>query len=745
MFIKYHSSSKEFHLSNGNISYLMTVLKNGHLGQLYFGKAIRDQEDYSHLLELRPRPMAPCAYKGDLAFSLEHIKQEYPSYGSGDMRDPAFTIEMNNGSRISDFVYQSHVIYQGKKKLEGLPATYVESDEEALTLEITLVDEVAKVEMLLSYTIFKEYDVIARNTKFICHHEDGVKLDRAMSLSLDLPDAAYEMLEFTGAWARERNMKKRKLTHGIQSVYSMRGCSSSNYNPFIILKRENADENQGEVLGFSLVYSGNFLAQVEVDTYEVSRVMLGIHPNNFSWVLNKNESFQTPEALLTYSRNGLNGMSQQLHHLFQKRLARGEYRDQPRPILVNNWEGTYFDFNEEKILNIARTAKKLGIEMFVLDDGWFGKRNDDHSSLGDWYPNLEKLPNGITGLANKITEMGLKFGLWFEPEMTNEDSDLYRAHPDWILSTPNRRVSHGRNQYILDFSRKEVVDSIGDMMEKILSEAPISYVKWDMNRCMSEVYSHDCLPMNQGKVMHQYILGVYALYERLIQKFPHILFESCASGGARFDAGMLYYAPQAWTSDDTDAIERLKIQYGTSYGYPISSMGSHVSAIPNHQTFRNVPLCTRANVAYFGTFGYELDLNKLSEVEQEQVIEQVKWMKEYRNVIQYGDFYRLVSPFEKDGNVTSWMVVSKDKSIALVGYYRTLQHVNLGYVKIPLVGLDPDSLYHVSIHDRNLYGDELMNVGFSVSDAMSGENKEKYNGENGDFQSRIYILKKVVN
>ena len=381
---------------------------------------------------------------------------------------------------------------------------------------------------------------------------------------------------------------------------------------------------------------------------------------------------------MVYSDHGLNGMSQAYHTLYRSRLARGFWRDRERPVLINNWEATYFDFDEDKILEIVKTAKELGVELFVLDDGWFGKRNDDTSSLGDWYPNLEKLPDGITGVARRVEEMGLKFGLWFEPEMTNKESRLYREHPDWILSVPGRKVSVGRNQYVLDFSREEVVNAIFEQMKKVLTEAPISYIKWDMNRSMSEVYSAGAGAKDQGKVMHKYILGVYRLYDMLTKEFPEILFESCASGGARFDPGLLYYAPQCWTSDDTDAVERCKIQYGTSFVYPVSSMGAHVSAVPNHQLLRNTSLETRANVAYFGTFGYELDPNRLTEEEKEEVKAQITFMKQYRHLIQYGTFYRLLSPFE--GNETAWMVVSEDKTRASVGYYKALQSVNGPYI-----------------------------------------------------------------
>ena len=404
----------------------------------------------------------------------------------------------------------------------------------------------------------------------------------------------------------------------------------------------------------------------------MTRVMMGINPEDFSWELTQGESFQTPEVVMVYSDQGLNKMSQTYHRIYRKRLMHGTWRDQARPILLNNWEATYFDFDEEKILNIAKKAKEAGVELFVLDDGWFGARNDDYCGLGDWYVNLEKLPSGISGLSRKVEELGLKFGLWVELEMVNKDSDLYRAHPDWIISAPERFESHARHQFVLDFSKKEVVDYIYEMVAKVIRESSISYIKWDMNRYMTEPYSKGTEPSQQGKVMHKYILGVYDLYTRLTTEFPEILFESCASGGARFDPAMLYFAPQTWTSDDTDASERTKIQYGTSYVYPIVSMGSHVSAVPNHQLYRTTPIETRANVAYFGTFGYELDLNLLSDAEMASVKKQIAFMKEYRELIQVdGDFYRLLNPFE--GNETAWMVVSQDKTQRYSLRYRLLQ------------------------------------------------------------------------
>lgn len=737
--IQYHHNTKTFHLYNHEVSYIFKVMVNNQLGQLYYGKVIQDRDDFNHLLEMNPRPMAACSIEGDLTFSLEHTKQEYPSFGSGDMRHPAIDIIQENGSHILDLQYKSYEIITGKPSLRDLPATYVEDEAEATTLFITLYDALIEIKVILSYTIYETYAAITRNAFIENCGSQKITLNQAMSISMDLPDKDYEMVELTGAWSRERSIKERKLEHGIQSVYSLRGCSSSNFNPFIALKRENTTEYDGEVLGFSFVYSGNFLGQVEVDTYDVTRITMGIHPHCFSYPLNQNESFQTPEVVMVYSDKGLNNMSQTYHELYQKRLARGLYRDQVRPILVNNWEGTYFDFNEDKILDMAKTAQRLGIELFVLDDGWFGKRNNDWTGLGDWFPNLEKLPNGIKGLSEKIINLGMKFGIWIEPEMVNKDSDLYRSHPEWTLETPNRKSCHGRNQYVLDYSNSDVVDYIFNLLKDVISTSHISYIKWDMNRCMSDVYSYCHTAQDQGKVMHEYILGVYHLYDMLINEFPDILFESCASGGARFDPGMMYYAPQCWTSDDTDAIERLKIQYGTSLVYPISSMGSHVSAIPNHQLLRNTPIETRANVAYFGTFGYELDLNKITLLEQDKIIEQVKFMKEYREIIQFGTFYRLKSPFE--GNETIWMVVSKDKDTAIVGYYRVLQEVNVGYRRIKLLGLDPHKEYLESIHQTVHYGDELMNLGLLTSDSSCGENKEAYDGTNGDYLSRLYLLK----
>ncbi len=736
--IHYHENTRTFHLFNASVSYIFTILENGTPGSLYYGARLTDKDDYSELLEMKRRANAPCTYEGNLLFSLEHLKQEYPLYGHGDLRYPACSMRRENGSHIFEFRYISHVIYSGKHGINGLPAIWCSTTDEMESLEVELEDANSGTRLTLYYTICSDLPVIARHTRITQAGASAVTIERVMSCNVDLIDDAWEMVQLNGAWSRERHVTTMPLRPGIQSVYSMRGHSSAQFNPFLALKRKECTETQGECMGFTLLYSGSFLAGVEVDNYHVSRVQIGIHPDCFEWTLQQGESFETPEAVYVYSEDGLNGMSQAFHTLFNRHLVRGKYRMKERPILINNWEATYFDFDEEKIVRIAETAAQAGIELFVLDDGWFGNRNDDHRGLGDWYVNLQKLPHGISGLSQRIHSLGMQFGLWIEPEMVNRDSNLYRTHPEWVMVDPDYVPCHGRNQYVLDFSRKEVVDYIFKCLDQVLDGADVNYIKWDMNRTMSEVYSRSHSSLQQGRVMHEYILGVYDLYERLIQKYPDILFESCASGGGRFDAGMLYYAPQAWTSDNSDAVERLKIQYGTSYVYPPSCMGAHVSAVPNHQVFRNTPFNTRANTASYGAFGYELDLSKLTEDELEQVRQQVTFMKKYRSVFQYGTFYRLSSPFES--NETVWMSVSQDQKTAIVGYYRVLNEVNVGYRRIRLKGLNPDEQYRISMDGRWIEGRELMKAGLVTSDYTSGENGEIYNGSNGDFISRLYVL-----
>lgn len=734
-----HEETGLFHLQNKEISYIIKCMPNGQLGQLYYGKALHDRADFPHMLERAHRDMAPCVFDGDTTFSLEHLKQEYPAFGTGDMRYPAYSIKRMDGSHISEFLYKGYRVVKGKKPLTGLPAVYVEQEEEADTLELLLEDPVLDVKLQLNYTIFKDFSVIARSAVFENGQKDEICLEQAMSISLDLPDCNYEMVDLAGASLRERHVDSHRLHQGVQSIHSLRGHSSHQFNPFLALKRPETNENSGEVIGVSLVYSGNFLGQAEVDTMGTTRITLGIHPKGFEWPLAVGESFQTPEAVLVYSNDGLNGMSQIFHKLYRTRLARGYWRDRERPILVNNWEATYMDFDEEKILSIGRKAKELGIELFVLDDGWFGKRNDDTSSLGDWYPNLEKLPDGITGIADKITQLGLKFGLWFEPEMVSRNSELYREHPDWILGSTDRHICCGRHQYVLDFSKKEVVDYIGGRMVEILNCGKISYVKWDMNRSISDLFSAGTPAKEQGTIYHRQILGIYALYERLTQTFPEILFESCASGGGRFDPGMLYYAPQAWTSDNTDGTDRIMIQYGSSMVYPLSSISNHVSAVPNHQSGRMVSMKTRGITAFLGAFGYELDLNMLSEEEQEEVKEQILFVKKYRGMIQKGTFYRLRSPFE--GNEAAWMVVSEDQKIAIAAYFRLRQPCNVGYSRLKLKGLNADAKYRISDRDYKCYGDELMEAGLILSDRASGVRTSPI--EQQDGLARIFVLEQA--
>lgn len=734
-----NEQEKVFHLNNGRISYLFYVMESGQLGHLYFGKVLNPRGNYLHLVEKAHRPMTTYITEGDLYTSYEHLQQEYPCYGTSDYRYPAMEIQGSDGSRICKLEYQRYELIQGKKKLTGLPATYVEDEKEAATIEIFMWDPVRALEVIISYSIFRDVDAIARNVRFVNHGEETLMINRAMSMSVDFPDADFQSVQLSGAWARERHIYMRDLQPGVTAVSSMRGNSSHQHNPFLALKRKHTTEQSGEAYGFSLIYSGNFLAQVEVDNYQVLRIMMGINPFGFQWKLSPESDFTTPESVMVYSSTGLNGMSQQFHHLYRRRLARGYWRDRERPVLINNWEATQFNYVEDDLILFAAKAKECGIELFVLDDGWFGARCDDKRGLGDWKANTQKLPNGIEGLSEKIEALGMKFGLWFEPEMVNKDSDFFRSHPDYIIATPKRSTSHGRNQFVLDFSRKEVVDAIYEQMYALLSKAKISYIKWDMNRSISECYSEVYPAEQQGEIFHRYILGVYDLHERLIQAFPSLLIESCSSGGGRFDAGMLYYAPQGWVSDDSDAVERLKIQYGTSLVYPLSCMGAHVSACPNEQVGRTTPIETRGNVACTGAFGYELDLNKLDCEEIEIVKKQVVFYKENRKLISEGNFYRLCSPFET--NFSAWEIVAMDGKRALVTMTRILSEINGPYRRLTLYGLLPEQKYHIESRflSYDAYGDELMQYGLMLEDKSSGQIIDGTGGCQ-DFRSVLYEI-----
>lgn len=740
MAIKVSENGRLFTIQTKDSSYQMFADDKNVLLHLYYGEKI-GEENLSGLIFCTDMGFAgnPEEAGPNRKYSLDALPQEIPGSGVGDFRDDMIEIRHADGSFAADFRFDSYEILDHSYAIPGMPALYDTEEEKGETLVITMTEKASDIVLKLFYGVFEKENVITRAARLENHGETAIELEKMLSFSMDLMYENYEMIYFSGRHAMERTAERIPVQHAKVEIGSTRGTSSHHYNPAVILCEEGAGETHGSCIGACLVYSGNFVAAAQKDQKNQTRFQMGIHPTNFCFHLEKGEAFDTPQAILSYSETGLTKLSQQYHEIIREHICRGAYKHAKRPILINNWEATYFNFNEEKILKIAEQAQKLGIEMLVLDDGWFGKREDDNSGLGDWFVNEKKMNGSMAQLAEKIHKMGMKFGLWFEPEMVNKDSNLYREHPDWILSTPGRHISHGRNQYILDFSRAEVVDAIYGQMEKILEDAPISYIKWDMNRCMSEVYSHTASAADQGKVMHQYILGVYRLYEKLTGRFPEILFESCASGGSRFDPGLLYYAPQAWTSDDTDAVERCKIQYGTSLVYPVSSMGSHVSAVPNHQVLRNTSLKMRADVAYFGTFGYELNPNSLTEAEREAIKKQTAFMKEHRSLIQYGTFYRLQSPFA--GNEMAWMVVSEDKKEAIVGWYRFLEPINIGYRSVRLQGLDPKLPYQISNMEMALYGDELMQAGLIVSDVASGQNPEQYNGENGDFQSRLYLLK----
>ncbi|NJJ40028.1 alpha-galactosidase [Paenibacillus apii] len=712
MSIYYDETLRVFHLQTPGSSYVLQIIQDGHLSHRYWGARVEAFGDSNPAVYMdRPLSANPYPHGKGSGFSLDTQPREYPGYGTSDFREPAFQFECEDGSTVVDLRYSGHRIFPGKPALEGLPATYAESDDEAETLELELRDNVTGLRALLRYTVFARHDAIARSVRFINDGRGRLKLLRAISASVDFGDADFRMLQLSGGWSNERNALVRPLCKGLQSVESKRGASSAQHNPFLALLRDGAGEHFGEVYGFSLVYSGNFYAGAEVDQYDTTRVVIGINPFEFSWLLEPGESFQTPEAVLVYSSGGLDGMSGIYHRLYRSRLARGKYRDKERPVLINNWEATYFDFDADKIEQIAVKAAELGIELLVLDDGWFGRRDDDTSSLGDWFVHEAKLPNGLGDLAERVKAKGLEFGLWFEPEMVNPDSELYRKHPDWAIHVPGRPSSTSRNQLVLDFSREEVCAAIVEMLSGVLRSAPISYVKWDMNRNMTEIGSAALPPERQRETAHRYILGLYRVLEELTAAFPDVLFESCASGGGRFDPGMLYYMPQTWTSDNTDAVSRLKIQYGTSIVYPASSMGAHVSSVPNHQTGRVTPLEIRGHAALSGVFGYELDLTALTPEEEELMKEQVALYKRIRRTVQFGDFHRLLSPFE--GNEAAWIFVSEDGKEAAAFYYKILARPNSALRTLRLRGLDPRARYRV-------YGAEPAGAG-ALADWTSGD------------------------
>jgi len=730
--VQYHEEHQIFHLQASDTSYAFQITRWGMLAHLYWGKKVRS-DALHRLLELRARStVSPRPDPLEPAFSPDTMPQEYPSYGSGDYRPPAIEVELENGASITNLRFRAYRIVDGKPPLTGLPATYVESDEEAQTLEIELFDDLIGLTAILSYTVFHNDNAITRSVRLANSGHAPIKLLRALSMSIDLPHHEFDLLHLSGAHLRERAVYRRTLMPGGQGIESRRGVSGHQQNPFISLLTKGTDEDRGEVYAFSLVYSGNFMAHAEVDQFFTTRVSLGIHPFNFGWTLAPGASFQTPEAVLTYTDQGLGGMSRIWHRLYRNRLCRGIYRDQARPILINNWEATYFDFDADKLEQIAKVGSEIGVELFVLDDGWFGKRDWDNSSLGDWTPDPRKLPHGLADLGRRLERLNLKLGLWLEPEMISPDSDLYRLHPDWCLHVPERRRTESRHQLVLDLSRQDVVTYIIETITALLVSAPIAYVKWDLNRNLTEIGSALLGAEYQREVGHRYILGLYQILERITSRFPEVLFESCAGGGGRFDPGMLYYMPQTWTSDNSDAVSRLYIQYGTSLVYPPITMGAHVTSVPNHQTARITPLRTRGHAAMSGNYGLELDLAKLSEDERSELQEQIATYKEIRSIVQFGSFFRLRNPFEYDE--AAWMFVTDRQEQAVVFYFQILSEPAGRIRRLRLKGLDPFREYVVSgehgdASAQQLYGgDHLMNAGL-ILPALKG-----------DYQSVMYLL-----
>ncbi|MDD9269476.1 alpha-galactosidase [Paenibacillus sp. GCM10023248] len=732
MGIVYDPDSQIFHLQGKSSSYIMQLVKSKYLAHVHWGSRVRGSRLGAHLAMRRRCSFSPSTDPDDLTLSLDTLPQEFPAYGGSDFRVPAYQVQLEDGSTVSELVYESHRIYDGKPQLEGLPATYTEHADEAESLDILLTDAAIGLTAVLTYTVFRDFDAISRSVRFINTSERPLKLLRAFSFGIDFPHADFDMLHLSGTWARERHIVRRPITAGGSVIESRRGSSSHSLNPFMALLSKQADEDTGEAYGFSLVYSGSFAAHAEVDPYGTTRVVMGINPFDFTWLLEAGQPFQTPEAVLVYSSEGLGGMSRTYHKLYRTRLCRGIYRDRDRPILINNWEATYFNFDADTIEALAKVGKELGIELLVLDDGWFGKRDNDRSSLGDWFVDRGKLPAGMPDLAARVNRQALAFGLWFEPEMISPDSELYRAHPDWCLHVAGRRRTEARHQLVLDYSRQDVRAYIVKVMTDLLAGCPIAYVKWDMNRNLTEIGSAHIPPERQRETAHRYMLGVYEVMERITSAFPGVLFESCSGGGGRFDPGMLYYMPQTWTSDNTDAVERLKIQYGTSMVYPISTMGAHVSAVPNHQVHRTTPIDIRGHVAMSGNLGYELDLTVLTEAEKEAVKRQVALYKQLRPLIQFGDFYRLMSPFQD--TKAAWMFVSEDKKQALVAYFQVLGEPNAPLKKLRLKGLEAAADYRVYDADAPdeaafcFGGDELMHIGLQLPVWK------------GDFRSRLYRI-----
>ena len=709
---------KIFNLETKNTLYQMKVDRFGVLNHLWYGEKTDCCMDY--LLDYPDAGFSGNIYEAEneRTYSLNTLPQEYSTSGVGDFRISAISVTHEDGSNALDLRVREYQIKKGKYEIPGLPAVYAKEDE-AETLEITLKDTATEAEVILKYGVFEKEDVITRSVVVKNSGKTPIVINKVHSMCLDIPYGDWEWMHFYGRHTMERQAERVPVLHGISESSSSRGTSSHHQNPAVLLCEKDCTETNGHCIGAALMYSGGFQAQVEKDQLEQIRLVMGIHPDTFEWILEAGEAFYTPEVILSCSTTGFAKLSQNFHHIIRNHVCRGTYQLSSRPVLINNWEATYFDFNEEKILNMARQASKLGIDMMVLDDGWFGKRDDDCSGLGDWFVNEKKLNGGLKALVEKINAMGMKFGLWFEPEMVSEDSDLYRNHPDWAIQIPGRKPMRSRYQLVLDMSNPEVVDYLYGVMSAILRENHIEYVKWDMNRSISDWYTATLSRGRQMEMPHRYVLGLYELLEKLTSEFPDVLFEGCSGGGGRFDAGMMYYCPQIWCSDDTDAHERTFIQYGTSFFYPTSTVGSHVSAVPNHQTGRITSIETRGVVAMAGSFGYELDLNQLSEEEKTVVAKQVTHYKEYQSLIYNGDYYRLANPFE-DG-MSAWSWISEDKKIILVQGVLFRAKPNVLRKTLRLMGLEAKKNYKIAGTEEVYTGVALMSGGVLLQRAVGDD------------------------
>ena len=726
MAITYNEQFKIFKLDTANTSYMIGIVdEEQFVGHIYYGAKIRMQ-DAVYLMRTAENPLVPSINNRERCSFLDTFPMEYPGHGAGDYREGCIRVKTKAGHSVVGLQYESYKILDEKPALEGLPSSFA-GNEACQTLVLTCKDSILDLEVELLYSVFEKEDIITRSVRVINHSADSIYLTKVYSACIDMDDRDYEWLTLHGSWARERQIERKKLGYGKQSVGSVRGESSHQEHPFIAWMDPDTTQTQGDVYAMHFVYSGNFQAQIEKSQFESIRVTMGINAEDFCWKLKQGECFTAPEVVLTFSSEGMGNMTRNLHDFYRDHMIRSKYTHMKRPILINNWEATYFDFNTEKLLSIAKRASELGIEMLVMDDGWFGHRNDDSTSLGDWFVNEEKITGGLKYLVDEVNKLGLKFGIWMEPEMISPDSKLYEQHPDWAIAVPGRTATLSRNQYVLDLSRKEVRDYVFDMISNILHSANIEYVKWDMNRQLSDMGSYELPADRQGELYHRYVLGVYELQERLITEFPDLLLENCSGGGARFDPGMLYYSPQIWCSDDTDAVERLKIQEGTALMYPLSAMGAHISVCPNHTVGRNTPFETRGNVALAGTFGYELDITKIPQEDQEMIPQQVQMYHKYNDLVREGDYYRIAS-YRENHEFDCYLVAAKDKKEALVTFVQVIGRPNYHSRCIRLQGLDPVMNYRMEGTDQVYGGDLLMNAGLQVENLW------------GDAQSKLYHL-----